>query len=160
VSLAGYNAPAHDATTGNLFQGDPQRANDFSPLWLLQHRRAPDVALLLISTRADRASYRAALRMAEATRPPLRLSVLTLPRGGHNFATFAAEAPVGFSWLSHFVATALAPLPEVDGLVPTAVGPRRTSAPPATRCAGGTPSPAPAQRCSTVSTAGSRHSHR
>jgi hypothetical protein len=132
VSLAGYNAPAHDRTTGNLFPGDPQLADDYSPLWLLQHGRVPDVPLLLISTRADRASYRAALRMAEATRPPLRLSLLTLPRGGHNFRTFAAEIPVGFSWLSRFVTTALAPLPKVDGLLPTPVSPQPRPAPRAT----------------------------
>jgi S-formylglutathione hydrolase FrmB len=157
VSLAGYNAPAHDATTGNLFQGDPRRADDFSPLWLLQHGRAPDVALLLISTHADRASYRAAERMAEASRPPLRLSLLTLPRGGHNFATFAAEIPVGFSWLSRYVATALAPLPKVDGLLPTPVGVPVKSVPRSMTCVGGS---VPPRQCPTVSTAGSGHRNR
>jgi hypothetical protein len=160
VSLAGYNAPAHDATTGNLFPGDPQAADDFSPLWMLQHGRAPDVALLLISTRVDRASYRAALRMAEATRPPLRLSLLTLPRGGHNFATFAAEIPVGFSWLSHFVATALAPLPKVDGLLPRPVGPPQSSVAQATTCVGRPHPSATAGRCPTVRTAASGHPSR
>jgi pimeloyl-ACP methyl ester carboxylesterase len=128
VSIAGYDAPAHDSTTGDLFGGDPQLAQDYSPLWLLQHRRPPDLALLLISSRPDLTARRASEHMVGAARPPLRLSVLTLPRGGHNFATFAAEIPVGFSWLSRFVAPPLAPLPEVDGLLP-----RTVSAPPQPR---------------------------
>jgi S-formylglutathione hydrolase FrmB len=118
VSIAGYNAPAHDSTTGDLFGGDPQLADNYSPLWLLQHRRPPNLALLLISSEPDLTARRAAEKMVRAARAPLRLSVLTLPRGGHNFATFAAEIPVGFGWLSRFVAPPLAPLPEVDGLLP------------------------------------------
>ncbi len=118
VSIAGYDAPARDSTTGDLFGGNRQLAHSYSPLWMLQHRPAPDLALLLISSRPDLTARRAAEHMVAAVRPPLRLAVLTLPRGGHNFATFAAEIPSGFSWLSRFVAAPLAPLPEVDGLVP------------------------------------------
>lgn len=123
VSIAGYDAPAHDSTTGDLFGGNPRLAEDYSPLWLLQHRRPPDLALLLISSRPDLTARRATEHMVRAVRPPLRLSVLALPRGGHNFATFAAEIPVGFSWLSRFVSPPLAPLPEVDGLLPHPVTP-------------------------------------
>jgi len=123
VSIAGYDAPAHDAATGDLFGHQPQLANEYSPLWLLRHRRPPDLDLLLISSRPDLTSYHAAERMAAADRAPLRLSLLTLPRGGHNFATFAVEVPVGFSWLSRFVGAPLAPIPQADGLLPRPVAP-------------------------------------
>ena len=121
VSIAGYNAPARDRSTGDLFGGNPQLAHNFSPLWMLQHQRPPNLALLLISSQPDLTARRATEQMVQAVRPPLRLSVLVLPRGGHNFATFAAEIPVGFSWLSRFVAPPLTPLPEVDGLLPQVV---------------------------------------
>ncbi|HET6209832.1 MAG TPA: alpha/beta hydrolase-fold protein [Jatrophihabitans sp.] len=123
VSIAGYDTPAHDATTGNLFGNDPALAALYSPLWLVRHRPLPDLHLLLISTRADRYPTRAARQLAAAVRPPLQVSLLTLPRGGHNFGTFAAEVPVGVSWLSRFVAAPLAPLPTVDGLLPQLVQP-------------------------------------
>jgi pimeloyl-ACP methyl ester carboxylesterase len=121
VSIAGYNAPAHDATTGNLFGNDPALATLYSPLWLVRHRTEPNLHLLLITTRPDRYPNKAALQLAGAVRPPLQVSLLTLPRGGHNFGTFAAEVPVGVSWLSRFVAAPLAPLPTVDGLLPQQV---------------------------------------
>jgi len=123
VSIAGYDAPAHDATTGNLFGNRPALAALYSPLWLLRHRPQPDLHLLLITTRADRYPTRAALQLAAAARPPFQLSLLTLPRGGHNFGTFAAEVPVGVSWLSRYVSAPLAPLPTVDGLSPVPVAP-------------------------------------
>jgi pimeloyl-ACP methyl ester carboxylesterase len=123
VSIAGYDAPAHDATTGNLFGNRPALAALYSPLWLLRHRPQPDLHLLLITTRADRYPTKAALQLAAVARPPFQLSLLTLPRGGHNFGTFAAEVPVGVSWLSHFVSGPLAPLPTVDGLSPELVQP-------------------------------------
>jgi pimeloyl-ACP methyl ester carboxylesterase len=121
VSIAGYNAPAHDATTGDLFGSDPALAALYSPLWLIRHQTAPDLHLLLITTRPDRYPTKAAWQLAAAARPPLQVSLLTLPRGGHNFGTFAAEVPVGVSWLSRFVAAPLAPLPTVDGLLPQLV---------------------------------------
>ena len=57
--------------------------------------------------------------MAAAARPPLQLETLTLPHGGHTFATFAAELPTAFGWLAHHVNEPLAPIPTVDGLSPS-----------------------------------------
>lgn len=128
VSMAGYDAAAHDSTTGDLFGGSTQLAHLNSPLWLLQHEQPPALPVLLISTRPDKTAYHAAVRMEHAARPPLRLWQLTLPAGGHNFGTFSAEIPVSFSWLSHQVAGPLAPMPTVDGLAPTPVQPGLSSA--------------------------------
>jgi hypothetical protein len=97
-------------------------ANFYSPSWLLLHRPIGDLHLLLVSTRADRVSYYEAKQLAALDRPPLQLSLLTLPRGGHNFATFAAELPAGIGWLSRYVAGPLAPIPTVDGQSPQLVG--------------------------------------
>lgn len=124
VSIAGYNAPAHDATTRNLFGNQPWLAQQYSPIWLVRHQQAGNLHLLLISTKPDRTAYRATRQLAAAARPPLQLATLVLPAGGHNFRTFAAELPLAFGWLSRYVATPLAPLPTVDGLLP------RTTPPP------------------------------
>ncbi|HTZ45385.1 MAG TPA: alpha/beta hydrolase-fold protein [Jatrophihabitans sp.] len=119
VSIAGYNAPAHDATTGNLFGRSHTATRLFSPSWLVRHQDAAPLRLLLISTKADTGSYHAAVQLAAAARPPLQVSTLTLPSGGHNFATFGAELPTAFGWLSQWLAMPLAPLPSVDGLLPS-----------------------------------------
>jgi hypothetical protein len=147
VSIAGYNAPAHDSTTQNLFGADPSLANQFSPLWLVQHRRAPNLHLLLISTRSDHTAYRATQQMIAADRAPLQLATLVLPRGGHNFATFVSELPPAFGWLSRFVSWPLAPLPTVDGLGPVPITPPQRRAPrPPGRKGGGSAQAAVAQR--------------
>ena len=141
VSIAGYNAPAHDGTTGNLFGGQPGLARLFSPIWLVRHRQLGALHLLLISSRPDKGAYRATEQLAAAARPPLQLSTLVLPVGGHNFRTFAAELPAAFGWLSRYVPAPLAPLSTVDGLAPQPVlpgsaGTARQPAEPAVRAAG------------------------
>ncbi|MDQ2836846.1 MAG: alpha/beta hydrolase-fold protein [Actinomycetota bacterium] len=142
VSMAGYDAPAHDATTGNLFGKDPELANSYSLLWMAKHRMVSPLHLLLITTKPDGSPNQQARMLVSVARPPLELSRLILPRGGHNFGTFGAEIPVGFSWLSRFVSAPLAPIPTIDGLSPQVVpyqggkqpgyrhsGPRLTSEP-------------------------------
>src|SRR5439155_8370348 len=79
VSIAGYNAPAHDASTRNLFGRQPWLARFYSPIWLVRHRQLGSLHLLLISTKPDRTAYRATRQLAAAARPPLRLATLVLP---------------------------------------------------------------------------------
>ncbi len=128
VSIAGYNAPAHDSTTRNLFGNEPALARLYSPIWLVSHHPQENLHLLLISSRLDSIAYRASEQLTQAARPPLQLATLVLPTGGHNFRTFGAELPVGFGWLSRYVAGPLAPLPTVDGLSPAPVRPGQQGA--------------------------------
>jgi enterochelin esterase-like enzyme len=121
VSIAGYNAAAHDGTTGDLFAKNPIVRDDNSPLWRAEHLTEPNLDLLLITTKSDRYSVVANDKLARAARPPLRIWTLTLPRGGHNTATFSAELPVAFGWLSRFVSAPLADIPAVDGQLPAPV---------------------------------------
>jgi enterochelin esterase-like enzyme len=118
VSIAGYNAAVHDATTGDLF-GHSQLIRDLnSPLWREQHMPAPVLDLLLIATKQDLIANYENQILAQAARSPLRIWTLTLPKGGHNAATFVAELPAAFVWLSHYVAAPLAPIQPVEGRVP------------------------------------------
>jgi len=119
ASLDGYNAPAHDGTTGNLFHRDPAAAREFNATWLIRQPVASPVRLLLVSTRTDLTSYRAVEQLSRLAAPSQQLDTLVLPRGGHNFGTFAAELPAAFGWLSQWVATPLAQQPTVDGLSPS-----------------------------------------
>jgi S-formylglutathione hydrolase FrmB len=129
VSIAGYNAAAHDGTTGDLFGKNNMVRDDNSPLWRAEHLPQPNLDLLLITTKSDRNSVVANDQLARAAKPPLRIWTLTLPRGGHNTATFAAELPVAFGWLSRFVSAPLADIPAVDGRSPAQVfnTPRRAA---------------------------------
>lgn len=122
VSIAGYNAAAHDGTTGSLFGGSHALAEANDVLWQVQHNRAPALDLLVVSIRSDRASYRAGKELARAARPPLRLWTLAVPGGAHNFATFNAVLPTCFGWLSRLVPAPLTAIPSVDGVSPTLAG--------------------------------------
>lgn len=119
VSLSGYDKPYTDPTPGGLFAHDQNALNANSPIWRLQHLPAPALRLLLVATRDDAAAYRDAQAMAAATRSPLQTEVLTLRHGGHNFSVWRAEEPTAFAWLSHVLTPPLAPIPVVDGTLPT-----------------------------------------
>jgi enterochelin esterase-like enzyme len=118
VSLSGYDQPYRDATTGELFGHDPNTRNANSPIWRVQHLPAPNLRLLLMTTRDDPSTNHDAQAMARATRPPLQTAVLTLRHGGHNFSVWRAEEPTAFAWLSRALTPALAPMPAVDGTTP------------------------------------------
>jgi pimeloyl-ACP methyl ester carboxylesterase len=129
VSIAGYDAAARDRTTGDLFGGSAALAEQNSPIWRMRHHQVPPLNLLLIATEPDRTAYRAARQMSLAATAPLRLWSLTLPSGGHNFSTFAAELPTAFGWLSRFVAAPLTPVPSVGGQLPQLVHRQAVSRP-------------------------------
>ena len=123
VSIAGYDRAALDGTTGNLFGADPQArlANDV--VWRAEHLPMPRVNLLLVSARQDPAPVLQNLALERAVRAPAQVYDLTLPRGGHNMATFKAELPTCLAWLAHYVSGPLAAAPTVDGLSPELVLP-------------------------------------
>jgi S-formylglutathione hydrolase FrmB len=133
VSIAGYDWPAHDRTTGNLFSGHPTLADQNSPLWRAEHLPTSDLSLLLINSRQDGrgGTLAQAAALAAAARPPLRVWMLTVPRGGHNFRVWASELPSALGWLSRQVATPLTAQPAVDGatprLIPAQPGQRQVS---------------------------------
>jgi hypothetical protein len=41
--------------------------------------------------------------------------VISLARGGHNFAVWRPEGPTAFAWLSTWLTPPLAPVPTIDG---------------------------------------------
>jgi len=118
VSLAGYAAPAHDRTTGDLFASSPTLRDQNTTTWRVQHLPPPPLDLLLIDTHDDIHSFQDDHTLANLARPPLNVAVLSLAHGGHNFAVWRAEEPTAFAWLSSRLAPPLAPIPAIDGQAP------------------------------------------
>ncbi len=119
VSMSGYNRPYVDWTTGALFGHSVAARDANDPLWRLANLPAPNVALLLASSRQDRTTYVEANELAAAARLPTRVDLLTVPRGGHNFHVWVAMEPTVYDWLSHIIAGPLAPSALAEGVKPS-----------------------------------------
>jgi S-formylglutathione hydrolase FrmB len=119
VSMSGYDHPYIDSMTGALFGHGVAARDANDPLWRLTHLPAPNIALLLGNSRQDVTSHVDATELAAAARPPTRVDLLTVPRGGHNFHVWVAMEPTVYDWLSHIVAAPLAPAALAEGVKPT-----------------------------------------
>ncbi|HEU4675494.1 MAG TPA: hypothetical protein VFS29_05890 [Motilibacteraceae bacterium] len=98
ASLAGYFTALQDGTTGDLYGSERYRALN-SPVWRVQHLPVPDVSLLVMTTRQDGESYVSSEQFLRVVRPPLRVSALVLPQGGHNFGVWSDVLPDVLRWL-------------------------------------------------------------
>jgi enterochelin esterase-like enzyme len=96
---ADYGAP-QDATTGDLYGGDPARRRACDLMWRLQHLPHHPVSLLVTSSRKGEHNYRATLRFIAAAGGATHISSIILPSGGHNFTTWSREIPAALEWMS------------------------------------------------------------
>ncbi|MFC1413005.1 alpha/beta hydrolase [Streptacidiphilus sp. N1-12] len=99
ASLSGYYRAAVDSTTGDLFGGNGRRRDESDLMWRLKNLPAPDVSVLVASSREGEADYKATLAFVAAVRPPMEVASLILPSGGHNFDTWNRETPTALPWL-------------------------------------------------------------
>ena len=92
ASQSGDNSTAQDATTGDLFAGreDLRRANNVTELL---HSHSVPLGLLVTAGIGERDEQDAAERIHLAVSPPVALSLITFPGGGHNTDAVRAEAP-------------------------------------------------------------------
>ncbi len=102
ASLSGYFTTLRDNTTGDLWGGSAtvRRLNNLD--WRLRHMSAPPVSILVTSSRDERGPLGIAnsRRFMALARPPLRISSIIEPHGGHVFTTWLPEIPKALSWLS------------------------------------------------------------
>ncbi|WP_078969582.1 alpha/beta hydrolase [Streptomyces natalensis] len=99
VALSGeYKAPI-DATTGDLFAGNPRLALENNLLWRQNHRPAPPVNLLVTSSKVGEHNYKQTLRFIQQTKSPSRVASIILDSGGHNFNTWRREIPAALEWM-------------------------------------------------------------
>lgn len=94
VSMSGDDHP-----DGDLLKPGTATWNENSPLWLLQHRPAAPVGLLLTGTLQDGSTAEEADEMSRAAKPPTMVSRLIAQRGGHNAGVWRAAEPAAFDWL-------------------------------------------------------------
>jgi S-formylglutathione hydrolase FrmB len=96
-----YDAPS-DPTTGDLFHGDEELRKRADLDWYADHMPAPDVSLLVTSSRSGETNYKDTLEFIERVkkRKPTRISSIILESGGHNFNTWRREIPATLEWLS------------------------------------------------------------
>lgn len=136
AEMSGYFFALHDDTTGDLWGGSSaiRDLNDLA--WRIRHLPAPPVDLLEGTSPTERGpdGYDEALGFARLVRAPMRVSLMTVPHGGHNLATWAAELPAALSWLTaRLPAPAASPSPAGPDLG-TVAGPVIDSGPgPVTR---------------------------
>ncbi len=123
VSMSGDDHP-----DGDLLKPGTAAYDENSPLWLLQHRPAVPVSLLLTGTLQDGSTAAEAAAMSSAAKAPTVVERLIAERGGHNAGVWRAAEPAAFAWLTRHLGPA-APAPVL---------------PAAPKLIGGTPAGSPA----------------
>jgi S-formylglutathione hydrolase FrmB len=108
VGLSGYYTALLDSTTGNLYGGSSKLRNENSPLWRLRHLPAPPVAVLATISAQER-TYPQTAALVAAARPPMKVSSIVAPRGGHNTRNWGAMLPHAMDWLSQQFAASPGP---------------------------------------------------
>jgi S-formylglutathione hydrolase FrmB len=104
ASMSGYFHAITDATTGDLYHGNADARNQNSPVWRVQSLPVPRLNLYLVAARDDKSAYRDMEEFAASARAPLRVTIATLSRGGHNWAAWRAMEAPAFDWLSSSLA--------------------------------------------------------
>ena len=102
VSLSGYFTTLQDNTTGSLWGGSSVVRNLNNLDWRLQHLPAPPVSILVTTSRDEGGplGITNSQRFISLARPPMRISSIIEPHGGHSFTTWLPEIPKALSWLS------------------------------------------------------------
>lgn len=118
---AGVSISGDDHPDGDLLRPGTSAYNENAPIWLLQHRPAADVALLLTGTRQDSDIAQEAAAMVAAAHNPTTVNTLISERGGHNLGVWESVEPQSFEWLSQHLeaptTTTYSALPELLGAV-------------------------------------------
>lgn len=116
VSMSGDDHP-----DGDLLKPGTAAYNENSPLWLLQHRPAPNVALLLTGTLQDGSTAAEANAMSQAAKAPTVVERMISARGGHNAGVWKAAEPPTLDWLTtHLGQPKKSGVPAVPNLPPVA----------------------------------------
>src|SRR5207302_9589471 len=104
ASLSGYFTAITDHTTGDLYRGDQRLRNENSPLWRVRNLPQPALPILLSSAADDRDGYRQLKDFAAALKPPMQVTTLVIPTGGHTGAVWRTALPAVWDWVSGWLA--------------------------------------------------------
>jgi enterochelin esterase-like enzyme len=100
ASLSGYFTALTDGTTGDLYRGDALLRDENSPQWRVGHLPVPPTPMYLGVARDDRSGFQAVQDFAAAAKPPVSLTTVIVPQGGHTGAVWRTLLPSAFDWLS------------------------------------------------------------
>jgi hypothetical protein len=108
ISFSGYYHALQDGTTGDLWGGSRVLRDLNSPEWLVTHRPAPPVSLLMTIGTAERGANGVSdtRRFAALVRAPMTARVIFVPGGGHNFRSWGYLIPAALDWVTGQVAGA------------------------------------------------------
>lgn len=111
ASFSGYFTTIRDNTTGDLWGGSrlDRHLNDLD--WRLEHQPAPDVSLLVMTSRGEGGPYghRNSQRFISLVKPPMTVDSIIEPHGGHTFSTWRPVIPESLGWLSRHLYAASPP---------------------------------------------------
>jgi enterochelin esterase-like enzyme len=108
ASLSGDLRPYVDATTGDVFRGDPTVRDLNDPLWRVAHMPPVPVALYLATGLDDSSLLPEIRQFAALAKAPLRVTTAGISHTGHTEAAWRAMQPPAYDWLSSWLA---GPLP-------------------------------------------------
>lgn len=111
VSISGYFTALKDWTTGDLWGGSTELRNLNNLDWRLQHLPAPDVSLLVSTSRDENGplGHDNTYRFLRLVKPPMTVQSIIEPHGGHVFTTWLPQMPETLAWLSHHLYPSGAP---------------------------------------------------
>ncbi len=112
--IAAVSMSGDDRPDGDLLKPGTAAYNENSPLWLLQHRPAPPVSLLLTGTLQDGSTAAEAAEMVAASKAPTVVSRLITERGGHNAGVWREAEPAALNWLTKQFGTGQKVVPPPD----------------------------------------------
>ncbi len=104
VSMSGYFMAITDRTTGDLYRGDVNLRLQNSPLWRLQHLPVPDLPIFLAAAKDDKGAIADLQQFASTARPPMQITSVLVPQGGHTGGVWVVLEPSAYDWLSGWLA--------------------------------------------------------
>ncbi|MGZ4593580.1 MAG: alpha/beta hydrolase [Actinomycetes bacterium] len=100
VALSGFYKAVLDSTTGALYGGSTLLRDQSSPLWRLAHLPAPPIGVLATISKQEY-TYPQTVELLKLARPPMQMTSIITPTGGHNTRNWSAVLPRAIDWLGH-----------------------------------------------------------
>ncbi|HKS98683.1 MAG TPA: alpha/beta hydrolase-fold protein [Rugosimonospora sp.] len=104
ASLSGYFWALIDHTTGALYKNNAQLRMLNSPLWRITHLPIPDMPVYIAAAKDDKDALDNLNKFVAAAKPPLQVTTVLVPQGGHTGGVWVVLEPATFDWLSGWLA--------------------------------------------------------
>jgi enterochelin esterase-like enzyme len=119
ASLSGYFTAITDSTTGDLYKGNTHLRDENSPTWRVRNLPNPPLPLYVATAADDKQGLAQLKDFTGSVKPPIALTKIIVPQGGHTGAVWRILLPSAFDWLSGWMLA-----PQVDATPgPAVLGP-------------------------------------